>query len=461
MAHSFPPSKARAAAFATFAAGAPVGGAFGTLIGGVLTQLTAKSWRSSFYLSTGLTALCLIGGLLTFDADHIPPDVDRRVDWTGAVLVTVGLVLIVFVLGQGQIAPEGWRTPYIIALLVIGIVFVALFLVWEHYLEKAMDDPTRPKSRWTPPPLMRLSLWARAKGRMSVILAIAFLNWSGFLSWNFWVQLFYQNYLELTPVKTMVRFIPMFITGILCNFFVALVVGKLSLVVFAVVGTLFTASAGILFALIEPNKTYWAFGFPSTVFSVFGADFVYSAGTIFIAKIAMPHEQSVAGALFQTMTQLGTAFGLTVTTIVFDGVVKQQAADLGITVNAAGSNAPQSAQLSGYRASQWTAAAFCLLAALLGAIFLRGVGIVGHRKHENSSEETMTNEPKDIANDRNSASSSPRTLPTSTTLAELRSHDKAKSTLNSGTIGGSSALPTSTTLAAGSSLQDIGKEQRM
>lgn len=40
LAHSFPPSKTRSVAFATFAAGAPVGAAIGSTIGGVLTQLT-------------------------------------------------------------------------------------------------------------------------------------------------------------------------------------------------------------------------------------------------------------------------------------------------------------------------------------------------------------------------------------------------------------------------------------
>lgn len=69
-------------------------------------------------------------------------------------------------------------------------------------------------------------------------------------------------------------------------------------------GTLVTGSACLLFALIDPSVTYWAFGFPSTVMIVFGADFVYSAGTIFVAKIAFPHEQSLAGGLFQTMTQV-------------------------------------------------------------------------------------------------------------------------------------------------------------
>lgn len=38
LAHAFPPSRARSLAFATFSAGAPIGGAVGTQIGGILTQ---------------------------------------------------------------------------------------------------------------------------------------------------------------------------------------------------------------------------------------------------------------------------------------------------------------------------------------------------------------------------------------------------------------------------------------
>lgn len=72
----------------------------------------------------------------------------------------------------------------------------------------------------------------------------------------------------------------------------------------AVLGTSLTASANIFFAVLRPSESYWAYGLPSAILSVFGADFVFSAGTLFIAKVALPHEQSVAGALFQTMTQV-------------------------------------------------------------------------------------------------------------------------------------------------------------
>ncbi|KIK39599.1 hypothetical protein CY34DRAFT_808124 [Suillus luteus UH-Slu-Lm8-n1] len=383
LANAFPPSKMRSIAFATFAAGAPVGGAFGMIIGGVLTQISSTHWRSSFYLVAVASMLTGISGMISFDADVTSTE---AVDWIGASLVTIGLVLIVLVLGQGEVAPQGWKTPYIIVLSIVGIIIVSLFLLWERYLERVMDDPSRTPSAWTPPPLMKLSLWTRAKGRMAVILAIAFLNACAFISWTFWVQLYYQNYLLLTPIQTMIRFLPMSVVGCLCTVFVAMFVGKLPLVVFAVSGTLVTASAAILFALIDPKATYWAFGFPSTVLIVFGSDFVYAAGTIFVAKIARPDERSVAGALFQTMTQVGTALGLAVSTLVFNIVVANESADGDVAANSASAN---SAQLKGYRSAQWACASFSLMAALLAALFLHGVGIVGEKKtlkHADSDE---------------------------------------------------------------------------
>jgi len=76
----------------------------------------------------------------------------------------------------------------IIALLVVGVLFIAIFLYWQHYLEKIQDDPNAPYSVWTPPPLMRLTIWTRANGRFAATLAIAFTNWCAFMAWTFWVQ---------------------------------------------------------------------------------------------------------------------------------------------------------------------------------------------------------------------------------------------------------------------------------
>ena len=65
-----------------------------------------------------------------------------------------------------------------------------------------------------------------------------------------------------------------------------------------------TALANLLFAVIRLDSPYWAFAFPATIISVFGADFVFPTGSIFVAKVSLPHEQSVSGALLQTMMQV-------------------------------------------------------------------------------------------------------------------------------------------------------------
>jgi hypothetical protein len=45
----------------------------------------------------------------------VPRDVlttaDRRIDWIGAGLITVGLVLLQFVIADGENASHGWKTP--------------------------------------------------------------------------------------------------------------------------------------------------------------------------------------------------------------------------------------------------------------------------------------------------------------------------------------------------------------
>jgi MFS family permease len=127
LAHAFPPSRARTLAFATFSAGQALGAVFGSNVAAVLTEFTPcdlfllpnytdlfrsrTTWRSPFYLLSGLAVVVLTSGLFSIDADLPSKETDKRIDWIGAFLVTTGLVLIIFVLGQGEIAPRQWATP--------------------------------------------------------------------------------------------------------------------------------------------------------------------------------------------------------------------------------------------------------------------------------------------------------------------------------------------------------------
>jgi predicted MFS family arabinose efflux permease len=73
-----------------------------------MTLFRRKTWRSTFYLATGLSTICLILGMLSIDADLPSTETDRRIDWLGSLIVTTGLVLVVFVLSDGEIV--GWST---------------------------------------------------------------------------------------------------------------------------------------------------------------------------------------------------------------------------------------------------------------------------------------------------------------------------------------------------------------
>ncbi|KDQ30477.1 hypothetical protein PLEOSDRAFT_155156 [Pleurotus ostreatus PC15] len=393
LAHSFPPSKARALAFTTFSTGNPLGGGLGMTLGGVLTEFSPAGWRSSFFVFAGISCICIVGGYFFIDADKPTTEKNGRVDWIGAFLVTSGLTLLTVVLGQGEAAPKQWATPYIIVLMIFGVIFMITFFMWQARLERIQNDLNYPRSWLTPPPLMKVSFWTRAKGRLAAVLWIAALTFCVFRSWQYWVQLYYQNYERLSPVETMVRVLPMFIMGILCNFFMAQVISRVPIVYIVAAGAAITSTAALLFAMIDPTAPYWAFGFPATIFSVWGADFVFSSGTLFVAKTVAQHEQSLAGGVMQTMTQLGTTLGVPITTIVYNRVVQQRSREMRWRLNPMASNAPRPAMLAGYRAAQWCAFAFGCLAIILALIFLPGVGIVGHRGPPGPAQETTDKGP--------------------------------------------------------------------
>ena len=65
---------------------------------------------------------------------------------------------------------------------------MGLFIYWQYYLEKRFDDNSSVYSIFMPPPLMRISLWTRANGRLAAVMIIGFTIWCGFVSYLYWIQ---------------------------------------------------------------------------------------------------------------------------------------------------------------------------------------------------------------------------------------------------------------------------------
>src|SRR5579859_2520248 len=116
----------RAKALAIWSAIAAGGGAVGLLLGGVLTDLA--SWRWIFFVNVPIGA-----ALAVATARFVPESraelTHRTFDLRGAVLVTAGLVVLVFAIVKSN--SYGWGSPKTIGLLAAGVALLAAFLAIE------------------------------------------------------------------------------------------------------------------------------------------------------------------------------------------------------------------------------------------------------------------------------------------------------------------------------------------
>lgn len=173
-------------------------------------------WRSLFYFLTGLGTAVLIAGIFAIDQDPKAQTDNDQVDWIGAFVITSGLTLTTFALTDASSA--SWSSPLILSLLVLGITFIGLFLAWEYYLVHHTSFP----------PLMPLDIWARDHGRFAAMQVVSAMEWACFMNFGMYAMLYYQNYLGLSPLLAVCRFLPMHVTGMICNIIVIFVVDTIN-----------------------------------------------------------------------------------------------------------------------------------------------------------------------------------------------------------------------------------------
>lgn len=119
--------------FSTMGAMAPLGFFAGIFFAGVTGQYT--TWRWYFYVGTILIFIVAIVGYLC-----IPSDIAERralgikMDWLGSITIFSGLILFVFAITAASHAPQGWRTPYILVTLILGVIILAMAVYVEGWV---------------------------------------------------------------------------------------------------------------------------------------------------------------------------------------------------------------------------------------------------------------------------------------------------------------------------------------
>ncbi|HWO58457.1 MAG TPA: MFS transporter [Umezawaea sp.] len=268
--------------------------AIGPMAGG---YLTAWTWRSIFWVNVPIAiAAMVVVGLSAAPS----PRRAERIDWTGAVLVALGMGLVVF--GFQQAGGWGWTSPGVLGALVGGVVFLVAFAAHELRTHE---------------PLVNL----RAFGdRGFTVSALATLVSSiAFIAVFFFLSVYGQVSLGLSATLTGVLFLKLFLGFVIASRFGSSMFDRVGArPVLAIGGALGVVGFGWLAATVTDldfdhsaflNQQTWPIALAGA-----GVGFMLSAASTDAVNRAIGASYGEVTALSQSMKNFGGAFGMAVFT---------------------------------------------------------------------------------------------------------------------------------------------------
>jgi MFS family permease len=135
------------------------------------------------------------------------------------------------------------------------------------------------------------------------------------------------------------------------------------------ISSVISAISPLLMALVNPEWSYWKGAFEAQLLCHVAANTLFTVGLGIISEVFPEDTQALAGAVFNTSSQFGTALGLS--------VLQMISASVTASAGSQDKGDANDALLRGYRASFWALMGFLLACALISCLGLRRVGRVG------------------------------------------------------------------------------------
>ncbi|OQN98188.1 hypothetical protein B0A48_15464 [Cryoendolithus antarcticus] len=303
----YKPSKRKNLAFACFSGGNPLGFVFGTIFSGVATSIF--NWRASFYLLAIIFVLFSVIGWFTIPSDHADKQpltwqTIRRFDFLGVLLTVGGIGMFSAALSLGDTAqPNGWKTGYVLALLIVGLFLMIAFVFWERYFPHA---------------LVPMDIWKDKN--FSLSLGILCLGMMAFTPASFFIGLYFQEIWHKSALQVAVLILPMAIVGMIVNVIAGLILHRVSNKLLMGLGCSAYVLSCLLFAVNRASSSYWNFCFTALMFVVVGADLQFNVANMYVMSSLPREQQSVAGGILQTVSRLAQTVGFGITTSIFNSV---------------------------------------------------------------------------------------------------------------------------------------------
>lgn len=299
------------------------------------------------------------------------------IDWIGATLITCGLLALMFALTEGNVV--GWTAPWIPVLIVVSVLIIVAFFFWQRYLENKTDRP----------PLVKVSIFNN--WRFTSVMIIMGLFFGGFNNFLIYATYYFQDYQGLSPLQTMLRFIPTGVSGFIVAFITAHLLSRIPTFFILAIGHVCVSIAAVLYAVpIPPTTSYFAWGMWAMILSVIGADTAWPCLTLFTSHSLPQEDQAIGGALINSSGMIGRAIALAIATAIQSSVM---ASDRGVDVKNVGPvEAWDAPSLKGLRAGGWTNFAILIMALGLVVFTFRGMEIIGKVPARRERTEGVMNE---------------------------------------------------------------------
>ncbi len=277
----------RARAFAVFGAVAGTGGALGLLLGGVLTEYAG--WRWCLYVNVPVALTALLMGRTA-----LPPAPRRRgprADVPGALLVTAGLVALVY--GLSEAASLGWSAPPAVGGLAAGAALLAVFGVAE----------SRAACPLVPLPIVV----DRNRGGCYLAIGLTVVAMYGvflLLSYDF------QAVLGYSPVRAGLAFLPLSAASLVSSTVISRALLPLVPPRALITPGLLLAAAGMaLFAGLPASGPYLSHVLPGEVVLGLGMGAVFVPAFSTATLGVGPGAAGIASALASMSQQIGASLG--------------------------------------------------------------------------------------------------------------------------------------------------------
>ena len=269
--------------------------AAGPVIGGWLTQ--DFSWRYVFLINVPIAIVVLL--IVAF---HVPESrdesADRRIDVTGAALVTLALGLLVYgliAMNAGRIsAPE-------VAMVCAGLVLLWLFVLFERH---------------TPDPMMRCDLFASRA--FSVANIYTFLLYGAIGGSLYFVPFVLINVHHYSPTAAGASLLPFVFSMVVLSRWSGGLVARIGPRTPLLLGAILAGLGFLAYALPGSDGSYWTTFFPAaTILGLGGALFVAPLTTTVMDSVSVDHSGVASGmnnAIARTAGLIGiAALGIVVT----------------------------------------------------------------------------------------------------------------------------------------------------